>query len=202
MSLWTPDGERPVRRETPVAPDDTTPSPAELLALVAAANGIAVEAMPADQRRELESQLESMSAEERATLVSELGQMVEMERVRAELARLPATTHVSRFLQQFVESFLDLTSAYLQADPPKFNDAATMIASVETLLDAFDDQIGEMRGPVDQALSQLKTAFVALKQQSEDLSPEDQGAGGQDAGGDPENADDAPEGADPTDATD
>lgn len=169
MSLWTPDGERPVRRG-PAGPsgDDggpAAPSVEELLELVAAANGVPLDALPEDRRRELEAHVRGLDEADRTRLALEMAQLAEMQQVRAELVEIPGEVHVVRFIQQFVESFLDLTAGYLQTDPPKFADAATVIAAIDTVLDAFDTQLGDQRANVDQAVAQLKSAFVQLQQQ-------------------------------------
>lgn len=177
MSLWTPDGERPVRRTAPGATSDDTaaagPTVEELVELVALANGVPLDALPEDRRRELEAHVRGLDEADRTRLAVEMAQLAEMQQVRAELVEIPGEVHVVRFIQQFVESFLDLTAGYLQTDPPKFADAATVISAIDTVLDAFDTQLGEQRANVDQAVAQLKSAFVQLKQQASGGESED-----------------------------
>ena len=169
MSLWTPDGERPVRRSPAGGSGDdggpAAPTVDELVELVALANGVSLEALGPERRQELETHVRGLDDADRARLAMEMAQLAEMQKVRAELVEMPGEVHVVRFIQQFVESFLDLTAGYLQADPPKFADAATVIAAIDTVLEAFDAQLGEQRATVDQAVAQLKTAFVQLSQQ-------------------------------------
>ncbi|MFM7064031.1 MAG: hypothetical protein ACKO04_11150 [Actinomycetes bacterium] len=160
MSLWTPDGERPVNRQ-PAAPADDGPGVDELLELVAAANGVPLDALPADARAQLEQELAALSPEDRAQMV----QAIEAEAsMRAQLAEAPAAAH----LVSWLKAMGDQTAAYLEADPPKFADAATMITAVDALVDAVGDQLGPSKEPAAAMSAQLKQIVVTLKQEHDD----------------------------------
>ena len=162
MSLWTPDGERPVKRQ-PAAPagGDDGPGVDELLELVAAANGVPLAALPPDARAQLEKELSALSPEDRA----QMAQAIEAEAaMRAQLAEAPAAAH----LVNWIKAMGDQTAAYLESDPPKFADAATMITAIDAIVESVGDQLGPNAEPAAAMSGQLKQIFVSLKQEHDD----------------------------------
>ena len=162
MSLWTPDGERPVNRQ-PAAPagGDDGPGVDELIELVAAANGVPLASLPPDARAQLEKELAALSAEDRA----QMAQAIEAEAaMRAQLAEAPAAAHLVNWLK----AMGDQTAAYLESDPPKFADAATMITAIDAIVEQVGDQLGPNQEPAAAMSGQLKQIFVSLKQEHDD----------------------------------
>jgi len=160
-SLWTPDGERPVAR---------TPRPADASATQDASTAPdsrvhGDQPQDADQLRAAAEaiglDLDAMTAEERAQLQAELNEMMQ---VRRQIAATPAgevlTGHVSRLL--------DLVTIYLGADTPAFADAATVIEAVRGLLDGVGDRFGEHEQMLREALGQAQMVFVRVKEATED----------------------------------
>jgi len=157
-SLWTPDGERPVRRDpAPSGPARTEP-------VTGPTNdgpngGDAVDPLrPAAEALGLD--LDAMSPEEQAQLREEL---VEMMRVRQEAASVPASEVLAGHLRQF----FDYVVIYLQAEPPAFAEAATMIEAMRTLLDGVGDRLGDNGPWLREALGQAQMVFVQVKNAAE-----------------------------------
>lgn len=156
-SLWTPDGERPVRRESsptsageggsaPTSPDqasDAGQAPDPLRA-AAAALGVDLDAMSDEDREQLRGELEEMLA------------------VRRETAGIPAAELLSRYLMQFG----DLVTIYLEAEPPAFAEAATVIEAYRGALEAVGPRLGEHEQLLRDLLGQLQMIFVQVKERS------------------------------------
>ncbi len=162
-SLWTPDGERPVRRDPgPSGTDRSGPAAGPGAGATGAHEGgdplrSAAEALGLD--------LDAMSAEEQAQLREEL---VEMMRARQEAASVPASEVLSGYLMQL----FDHVVIYLQAEPPAFAEAATMIEAMRSMLDGVGDRLGE-NGPVlREALGQAQMVFVQVKNAAAEAAPE------------------------------
>jgi hypothetical protein len=136
MSLWTPDGERPVSRPSEPAPTGTTaPRPS----------------LPS----ELEAELAALGPEERAQAESMLAEMVE---TRQRIAQTPAADVVANHLMGFYE----LGAIHLQQDPPHFAEATVAIDALRLVLDGMGDRLGDHTVVLAQALQQLQMAFVEL----------------------------------------
>ena len=148
-SLWTPDGEHQVERPGPDTSTTPVDGPAEDsdVALAQAAEALGLD-------------LETMSPEERAQLAAELA---EMARVRAEVASTP----VAEVLTSYLTRFFDLALIYLDATPPRFNDAAVVIESFRAVLDTVGGDLGEHEPVLRQALAQAQMVFVKVREASE-----------------------------------
>ncbi len=153
-SLWTPDGEHEVPREpdasstpgqggTPDQPAEARASDPSADALRAAAESIGVD-------------LDSLSDDEREQLRAELAEMM---RVRREVSATPA----SEMLTNHMMRLFDLTTIYLEGDPPAFSDAATVIEAFRAMLDALGERLGESEPTLREALGQLQMLFVQVK---------------------------------------
>jgi gamma-glutamyl phosphate reductase len=141
MSLWTPDGERPVGRpgndDRPAAaagPDDAT------VASAAAAMGID----PA-----------TLSPEDRARLVEIVEQMAEAQQ---RLAEAPAADVVANHAMGLYE----FAAIKLSASTPQLDDARVAIDALAAILDATGDRLGEHSEALRQAVEQIQLAFVQL----------------------------------------
>ena len=136
MSLWTPDGERPVPR-----PSEAVPT----------ADQAARPSLPS----ELEAELAALGPEERAQAEAMLAEMVESQH---RIAQTPAADVVANHLMGFYE----LGAIHLQQDPPHFAEASVAIDALRLVLDGMGDRLGEHAVVLAQALQQLQMAFVEL----------------------------------------
>jgi hypothetical protein len=153
-SLWTPDGEHEVPPAGSPGPagaaggtDDAgggDPS-AETLRAAAAAIGV---------------DLDSLDDQERAELAAELEQMMQ---VRREVANTPAAEMLTNHMMRL----FDLTTIYLEGDPPAFAEAATVIEAFRAMLEALGGRLGESEEVLTEALGQLQMLFVRVKDATE-----------------------------------
>lgn len=136
MSLWTPGGERPVRRDPPAAEP----------------------AAPTGGERSFADELADLSPEDRARAEQ---MMAEMAEVQQRIAEAPAADVLANHLMGFYE----LAAIHLNQQPPNFAEAALAIDALRAVLERVGDRLGE-NGPVlSQALANLQMAFVQLKEQ-------------------------------------
>lgn len=162
-TLWTPDGERNVERETPApaAEPAATPPPS-------AAGHSAPQPDPggspmssADLKAQAEQMgidLDSLSPEERAQAEAAVAEMAE---TRARLAETPAAEVIANHLMGFYE----LGAIHLSRQPPAFEDAALAIDALRAVLERLGDRLGEAGSVLNQAQSQIQMAFVQVKDQ-------------------------------------
>jgi hypothetical protein len=139
MSLWTPDGERPVRRQPAAEPPRPT---------------------AAEPPRPTDLRLEDLSEEERKraeALASELAE------VRAQVAATPAEVIVTNHLMGFYE----LAAIHLSQQPPNLSAAALAIDAFTAVLERLRGRLGDAETTLRDALSQLQLAFVELQGRAE-----------------------------------
>lgn len=143
MSLWTPDGERPVSRtpNEPSAPGAGQPSDEVRAALAEA--GVDVEQLTPEQLAEAEAML------------------AEMARVRATMLSVPASEIIANHLMGIYE----LAAIHLGENPPNFGEATVAIEALRAVLDRLGDAFGENEAVLRQALTQLQMTFVQLKEE-------------------------------------
>ena len=159
MSLWTPDGERPVRRDDPVPapggspadPSDGTLTPEVAAALEAA--GIDVSSLTPRQQAEAAAM------------------MAEMAEVRRQLLSTPAIDVVANHLMGIYE----LAAIHLGENPPNFGEAFVAIESLKAVLDRLEGRFGESEATLREGLVNLELAFVQLKQAAEAAEAAGQG---------------------------
>lgn len=101
--------------------------------------------------------LESMSSEDIAQLEAE---MAEMMRARREMAETPAADMVANHMMRL----FDLTLIYLEAEPPRFTDATTVIESFRAVLDHAGDRLGSHAQLLRDTLNQMQMVFVQVKE--------------------------------------
>ncbi|HMS48741.1 hypothetical protein [Candidatus Neomicrothrix sp.] len=162
-SLWTPDGERNVERESPApAAEPTASSPPPAGGPGAAAGGGDDMALSATelkaQAEQLGIDLDSLSPEERAQAEAAV---VEMAATRARLAETPAAEVIANHLMGFYE----LGAIHLSRQPPAFEDAALAIDALRAVLERVGDRLGEAGAVLNQAQTQIQMAFVQVKDQ-------------------------------------
>jgi hypothetical protein len=133
MSLWTPDGERPVPpRAGDGAPADEPvagPSDADL----------------ADLSPEDRQQLEAMQAE--------------MAQVREQLLQAPASVVVSNHAMGIYE----LAALHLTTEQPKLGEAVLAIDALTALVEGLEGRLGEAEPTLREALAQLRAAYLEVK---------------------------------------
>ena len=145
MSLWTPDGERPVQRE---------PQPAADPATAAAGGGLDPSMLPPGMAEELAA----LSPEDRARAEAVL---MEMAEVQQRIAQAPAADVVANHLMGIYE----LGAIHLQQDPPHFAEASVAIDALRAVVEGLKGRLGEHEPTLAEALQQLQMAFVQLKDQ-------------------------------------
>jgi hypothetical protein len=67
-------------------------------------------------------------------------------------------------LATYMTRFFDLVLIYLDAEPPAFEDAATVIEAFRSMLDGVGDRLGEHQPMLQQALAQAQMIFVQVKE--------------------------------------
>jgi hypothetical protein len=149
MSLWTPGGEHEVPREQPKPAaateggGDIDPMQ-ELLAALS----------PEDR-----AQLAAMSPEERARAEA---MIVEMATVQQQMAETPAAVVVANHAMGLYE----LATIHLRVQPPNFPEAQVAIDAFAALVEALQGKLGPDEATLVEALSQIRMAFVQLRQAS------------------------------------
>jgi hypothetical protein len=136
VSLWTPDGERPVRRE----PD---PQPA------APAGG------PGAQDVEEVPGFEDLSPEDQARVAQ---MQAEMEEVRQGLLEAPASVVIANHAMGVYE----LAAIHLTAPEPNLSEAVLAIDALAALVDGLAGRLGEAEATLQGALSQLRAAYLEV----------------------------------------
>ena len=140
MSLWTPDGEHTVKRDsgTEAAASQTTPMPDE----------------PG------EPQL-SPEQEEAARAMTQ-----ELSEARARLLETEASTVITNHALGIYE----LAAIHLTADAPKFSEAKLAIDALGALVEGTNGRLGEAEPTLTEALHQIRMAYVQRTQQMNDAA--------------------------------
>ena len=133
MSLWTPDGEHRVEREA------------------AEPNGA-----PSAEFVSGDDPLEALSPEEREQAIA---MAKEMDEVRQQLASVPAAVVVANHAMGLYE----LAAIHLSNQPPGFAEAQVAIDAMAAIVDGLQGRLGENEPTLNDALQQLKMAYVQLK---------------------------------------
>lgn len=152
MSLWTPDGERPIRREAP-APADNGRAPGgdgmslspEQLGELAQMAGIDLSTLTPDQRADVEQQLIAMATE--------------MAAAQERLLQTPVADVIANHLAGFYE----LASLHLSNQPPDFASAAVAIDALHAVVSRLEGKLGENETALREMLRVAQSQFVRLK---------------------------------------
>lgn len=155
-TLWTPGGEVPVgdRRSDAGPASHDTPA--------ADAGAAAHE----------EFDLDSLSPEEREQAEQYIRELAES---RERLKAVPASVVVANHAMGMYE----LAALHLSSQPPNFAEGSVAIDALGALLDGMKGRLGEAEPTLQDALSQIRMAFVQLKNrppdpvESGDGQPED-----------------------------
>lgn len=139
MSLWTPDGEHEVPRES-----GQTQQAAE------AASG-----MPGAPS------LDDLTPEERAQAEAMAGELAE---ARARLAETPSSIVVANHAMGLYE----LAAIHLSNAPANLSEAKVAIDAMAAIVDALPGRLGEHEETLRAARSQIQMAFIELSQQADE----------------------------------
>ncbi len=154
MSLWTPDGERPIRREPDPQPAQAAPTGA------AAAAGLDPEDLTPEQQAEMEAMA------------------TEMAEVREQLASVPAAVVVANHAMGLYE----LAAIHLGAQPPNLPESKVAIDAFAALLGAVEGRLGADEPTLQDALNQLRLAYVQIQGSVGGSTVSDTPGSGADAG--------------------
>lgn len=144
MSLWTPDGEHQVPRDTPAS--SAAPQQEAAPATPPGDGPAGMPGMP---------NLEDLSPEERAQVEAMAAEMAE---VRQQLLAAPASTVVANHAMGLYE----LAAIHLSAESPKLEEARLAIDGLGALVEASVGRLGEAEPTLTQALSQIRMVFVQM----------------------------------------
>lgn len=157
MSLWTPDGERPIRREpAPPNPPSTGPGgergaalelTSEQLGELAEMAGVDLSTLSPEDRAEVEAQLMSMAAE-----------------MAASQQRL-ISTPVENVVANHLAGLYELASLHLAQQPPAFAAAAVAIDALAAVVARLEGRLGDNEPALREMLRVAQTQFVRLKEQ-------------------------------------
>ena len=148
-TLWTPGGEVPVGdRRSDAGPVSHDTSAAD-------AGAAAHE----------EFDLDSLSPEEREQAEQYIRELAES---RERLKAVPASVVVANHAMGLYE----LAALHLSSQPPNFVEGAVAIDALGALLEGMKGRLGEAESTLQDALSQIRMAFVQLKNRPEDGADE------------------------------
>ncbi len=137
MSLWTPDGERPVSADTPSTETPATETPA------------AESPMP-DGGQPIPESLTPEQEEQARAMAHELAE------ARARLLE----TDVSTVLANHAFGIYELAAIHLTAEEPKLSEASLAIDALTALTERLAGNLGEHEDELRGGLQQMQMLFV------------------------------------------
>jgi hypothetical protein len=132
-TIWTPSGERPVRRDEP----QPSPRPG------ATSAGEATAAAAGDLEGELTE--EELAAR--------------MAQVQRELLETPAALVITNHCI----GLFQLAALHLEAQPPNLDDAQLAIDALAAIVEGLGSRLGAEERPLHEALTNLRLAFVEVR---------------------------------------
>ena len=114
------------------------------------------EAAGAEPESAVEDPLDALSPEEREQAIA---MAQEMDEVRRQLASVPANVVVANHAMGLYE----LAAIHLSNQPPAFQEAQLAIDAMAAIVDGLRGRLGENEPTLNDALHQLKMAYVQLK---------------------------------------
>ncbi len=156
-TLWTPGGEVPVGARATEASSEPAAD--------------AAAAAPADFN------LDSLSPEEREQAEQYIRELAES---RERLKAVPASVVVANHAMGLYE----LAALHLSNQPPNFAQATVAIDALGALLDGMQGRLGEAESTLRDGLSQIRVAFVQLKNRPQDPAAEQSDTAGSNVSGD------------------
>lgn len=131
-TLWTPDGERPIRRSDPAGsespPPSAPPSPGD-------APGSGGGAEPDD---------------------------AEMQARMAELSEQMANTPAEVVVANHAYGLFELAALHLSREPPQLDQARIAIDGLAVLVEGMAGRLGEAEAQLGDGLGQLRMAYVQI----------------------------------------
>lgn len=105
---------------------------------------------------------------------------LQMDELRRQLAEAPAEVVVANHCYGMFE----LAAVYLSQEPPLFAQAQLAIDALACLVDGLGSRLGEAQGPLQEALAQVRLAYVQLDaaHKAAAAAPGTEGAGNGSAG--------------------
>lgn len=143
MSLWTPGGEHPVDRGGPSEP--AAPPAGGLPGTGPGAMPRGGTALSSDQ----EADAQEIAAE--------------MAEVRAQLSQVPA----AQVIANHAMGCWELAAIHLSAQPPKLDEAQLAIDAFGAIAETLQGKLGPDEATLNDALAQLRLAFVQVKASTE-----------------------------------
>jgi|SRR5579884_877841 len=156
-TLWTPSGERPIRREPP--PNATTPPSAP-------PGG---DRPPGGRRPPQGPSDQELTPEDEAAL--------------AELQEQLASTPVELVVANHAFGLFELAALHLSADPPRLPESRLAIDALGALVEGMEGRLGEYENQLKDGLANLRMAFVQIRGAAEGKPPQGYPAQGQPAQG-------------------
>ena len=141
-SLWTPGGERPIRRDPPAGEHERPGGPPESGSSAGWGGGSGQAGGGAGGAGELSQ--EEMQA-----------QMAELQE---QLARTPANLVVANH----AFGLFELAALHLSLQPPQLDQARLAIDAMAALVEGLGDRLGEHATELSDGLAQLRMAYVQI----------------------------------------
>jgi hypothetical protein len=150
-TLWTPGGERPIRRDPP-APSSTPPGGAGQ----GPGGGAGGEGGGGGGGRPTDEELRA-----------------EMDKLREQLAQTPAEVVVANH----AFGLFELAALHLSLSPPQLDQARLAIDALAALVDGLGSRLGDASPQLSDGLSQLRMAYVQIHAADRDRAGGSAGGG-------------------------
>jgi hypothetical protein len=154
-TLWTPDGERPIRRPEPAGPS----SPVGGAPGGGAGRG---GTRRGDDDLPAEPDNQQLAAEDAAM-------EAEMERMQQELAATPAELVIANH----AVGLFNLAGLHLSQQPPNLDQARLAIDALAALVEGLAGRLGPDEAALSDGLGQLRLAFVQISAANRPAGGED-----------------------------
>lgn len=138
-SLWTPEGEHRVARETGSAPGGGPPD----------TGGPPSGGLPGDDGHD---DLDDLSPEERQELAAQLDEL------RSQLVNTPADVVVANHAYGLFE----LAAIHLSQQPPNLEEARLAVDALGALVSGLAGRLGEAEPSLNDALAQIRLTYVQI----------------------------------------
>jgi hypothetical protein len=138
-SLWTPEGEHRVGRETPPGPAGGPPG--------GGGGGDRPDGGPVDD-------LDDLSPEERDALAARLDEL------RSQLVSAPAEVVVANHAYGLFE----LAAIHLSQQPPNLDEARLAVDALGAIVGGLTGRLGEAEASLNDALAQIRLTYVQISE--------------------------------------
>ena len=89
----------------------------------------------------------------------------------AQLREQLAPTPVEGIVAQMAYQLFEVAALHLSIQPPQFVHAQLAIDALAALIEGLGERLGEHAGPLRDGLSQIRMAFVQIKEQASAAAP-------------------------------